>query len=161
MTMPAVPPARPHAWPACMQGSCLEPPDLGDFNLTPGAPLLPLKHGQCLLVTRSGFLKSGSGPLWLDNLYIRREQPAETTGGATPIPVNHAALTPLVVTDKPEGLLWATGVAFQGDGGGGAAAVEIYSAAFFDGVPAAAPAPAPCAPARSPRGIKPPAGIGT
>lgn len=113
-----------------VQGACTEAPVLRDFNLKPEAPLLPLERGQCLLVTQSGLLKSASGPLWLDNLYIRRELPApEAEVAAAAV---DAELSPLVVTDKPEGLLWATGVVFQGDGAGGAAAVEILSAAYFD-----------------------------
>lgn len=107
---------------------------LDDFNLDPEVPLLPLARGQCLLVTRSGFLKSASGPLWLDNLYLRRETVGPSvvaTAGIEGAP----PLLPLVVTDRPEGLLWATGVVFQCDGGSGAAAAEILSAAYFDGLP--------------------------
>eukprot|EP00892_Ulva_mutabilis_P008857 jgi/Ulvmu1/6343/UM029_0051.1 len=112
-------------------GSCTDAPVLRDFNLAPDTPLLPLARGQCLLVTRSGFIKSASGPLWLDNLYIRREQLAVATGGETA--ESPPELTPLVVTDKPEGLLWATEVVFQSDGSGGAAAVEAFSSAYFEG----------------------------
>lgn len=58
-----------------MQGNCeVEPEALG----LQGAPMLPLKKGQCVLVADGNVLGASSGSLWLQGLYIRLHR---MTGG--------------------------------------------------------------------------------
>ena len=57
-----------------MQGNCPEEPPEALTSFLTGAPLLPRLPTQCLVVTDAPFLSLTDGPLWFDNVYMRRVQ---------------------------------------------------------------------------------------
>jgi hypothetical protein len=102
------------------RGNCIgEVPASIRYSI-PGAPLKPLRSGQCLLVTDGDLFNIAAGSIWLDSLYIRLKS---TERDAYPSLVNVEEL----------GLVWMTGVTMQGDGESECRGLNIRTSAFIGG----------------------------
>lgn len=121
-----------------VQGNCTEPPSqalLSRAGLAPGpgetstaVPLIPLKPGQCLLLTDSSALYVRQGPLWVDNIYFRLRTTERTLS---------AEFEPALVsvTDGPTGQVYLTNVTLQGSNSAASTGLYVSSSAYSAGEP--------------------------
>ena len=87
-----------------MQGRCPTPPSEQKLGIrSVEVPLRDLKPMQCVIIVNSEFLKTGSSPMWVDNLYIRHVASSDRI----------IATSVQVTAGSP---LWMTGITFQGTG---------------------------------------------
>jgi hypothetical protein len=94
-----------------MQGNCTSSPPA--LPAPQGPPLLPLRPGQCVLLTDKRVFESTDTvqpqSLWIANLYLRALSDPDITGEA---PSNN-----MVALFHASGKVWLDNVVFQGQGG--------------------------------------------
>lgn len=99
-----------------MQGNCTDAKE-PQFEVE-GAPLVPRKPGQCVILADTDLLTPGAGRLWVHNLYIRHK--ASQRG-------DHVML--MFIAKNMYGQLWMTSCTLQGTGQyvGTAGAYGLYT----------------------------------
>lgn len=104
-----------------MQGNC-SPGETGieelssEFQLA-GDPLRTLQPNQCLIITDTDLIDVVSGPLWIDNVYVR----ARDTSATSP-----SAEDRILVSVEGASRLYLTHSVLQGDGVGTMMGLHVY-----------------------------------
>lgn len=107
-----------------MQGACQKEPSSAFENSIGGTPLRERKSSQCILITDMDLLRVQSGPMWLDNIYVRLKRSGRDE-------------QPLLIETVQQGRAYLTNVTLQGDGDQflSCQAVKASAGALIQGAP--------------------------